>query len=143
METSLVIATGIGILWGRDCVYLDDVSRDGPGTLFLSGTINCRIVRDLKVTIASDEKPFLPFRVWFRQTLGFQMLELDTWESINDDPNALSQSCFEEVVGSRWLSRMEGKKTEKHRHLRLATYDDVFDIVCESFDWRFGAIQGA
>ncbi len=79
----------------------------------------------------------LPYELLFHNVLGFQMLELDAWGTQNADLSALSESCFEEVENSMWLKRLHDK-LERLRHLRLATYDDVFDVLCETYTWQFG-----
>ena len=82
---------------------------------------------DFRVADAED----LPFELLFHRVLGFQMLELDAWGTQNEDLSALSESCFEEVENSMWLKRLH-VNLERLRHFRLATYDDVFDVLCET-----------
>ena len=138
MQTLKVIETEIGILWGRDCVYLNHTSKPEARTLLLCGQINCRNVRKLTPPLGWENVQVIPYKLLFHNVLGFQMLELETWDSQNDDTSALMESCFEEVHNSSWLKRLEGKRTDSHRHLRLATYDDVFDVLCETYVWHFG-----
>ncbi len=137
MQISKLIETEIGVLWGRDCVYLDHTSKPDAGALLLCGTINCGIVRNFMPPPGWEQAEDLPFELLFHNVLGFQMLELDAWGTQNDDSTALSESCFEEVVESMWLKRVNAKLT-RLRHLRLATYDDVFDVLCETYTWQFG-----
>ncbi len=137
MQISKLIETEIGVLWGRDCVCLDHTSKTDAGTLLLRGTINCRIVRNYLPPPGWEEAEDLPYELLFRNVLGFQMLELDAWGTQNEDLSALSESCFEEVENSMWLKRLHDK-LERLRHLRLATYDDVFDVLCETYTWQFG-----
>lgn len=137
MQISKLIETEIGVLWGRDCVYLDHTSKANAGTLLLRGTINCRIVRNYLPPPGWEQAEDLPFELLFHNVLGFQMLELDAWGTQNEDLSALSESCFEEVENSMWLKRLHDK-LERLRHLRLATYDDVFDVLCETYTWQFG-----
>ncbi len=138
MQISKLIETEIGVLWGRDCVYLDHTSKPDSATLLLRGTINCRIVRNFASPPGWEEAEDLPYELLFHSVLEFQMLELDTWDLQNQDMTALSESCFEEVENSTWLNRLHGEGPQGHRHLRLATYDDVFDVLCQSYMWRFG-----
>lgn len=137
MEISKLIETEIGVLWGRDCVYLDHTSKTDAGTLLLRGTINCGIVRNYLPPHGWEQAEDLPYELLFHKVLGFQMLELDAWGNQNEDLSALSESCFEEVENSMWLKRLHDK-LERLRHLRLATYDDVFDVLCETYTWQFG-----
>ncbi len=137
MQISKLIETEIGVLWGRDCVYLDHTSKPEEGTLLLRGTINCRIVRNYVSPPGWEQAEDLPYELLFQNVLGFQMLELDAWGTQNYDSTALSESCFGEVENSMWLNRLHAKLT-KLRHLRLATYDDVFDVLCETYTWQFG-----
>ncbi len=137
MQISKLIETEIGVLWGRDCVYLDHTSKPNAGTLLLRGTINSRIVRNYLPPPGWEQAKHLPYELLFHNVLGFQMLELDAWGTQNEDLSALSESCFEEVENSMWLRRLNDKR-ERLRHLRLATYDDVFDVLCETYTWQFG-----
>lgn len=137
MQISKLIETEIGVLWGRDCVYLDHTSKTDAGTLLLRGTINCRIVRNYLPPPGWEEAEDLPYELLFRNVLGFQMLELDAWGTQNEDLSALSESCFEEVENSMWLKRLHDKLV-RLRHLRLATYDDVLEVLCETYTWQFG-----
>ena len=138
MQISKLIETEIGVLWGRDCVYLDHTLKPDAGTLLLCGTINCRIVRNFVPPPGWEKAEDLPYKLLFHNVLGFQMLELDAWDSQNDETTAQSESCFEEVENSTWLNRLHGIPTQSHRHIRLATYDDVFDVLCETYVWHFG-----
>lgn len=109
MQISKLIETEIGVLWGRDCVYLDHTSKPDSATLLLRGTINCRIVRNFAPPPSWEEAEDLPYELLFYGVLEFQMLELDTWDLQNQDITALSESCFEEVENSNWLNRLHGE----------------------------------
>ena len=137
MQISKLIETEIGVLWGRDCVYLDHTMIPDAGTLLLRGTIDCRIVRNFLPPPGWEQSEDLPFELLFHRVLGFQMLELDAWGTQNEDLTALSESCFEEVENSMWLKRLH-VNLERLRHFRLATYDDVFDVLSETYTWQFG-----
>ena len=62
------------------------------------------------------------------------MLELDSWD-ISETSKEWSSS-FDEVTRSKWVASLGGKVTHEHRHFRLQTYDDVFEVVCSGYDFE-------
>jgi hypothetical protein len=118
---NIPIITSYGILSGRDCVYLDKLSfENGTSTLLLEGSITgnlCDVPQDGDLT----------YSLRFRGVLALNLIELDSW-------NWKSASCFDEVRESDWISSLGGKVTLDHRHFFLQTYDDVFQVVCSSYE---------
>ncbi len=121
MARHLPIITSYGILSGRDCVFLDRVSFENrTNALLLEGSISgslCSIPQDVD----------LPYTLRFRGVLALNMIELDSW-------NWKSASSFDEIRESDWISSLGGKVTLDHRHFFLQTYDDVFQVVCSSYE---------
>lgn len=138
MQTRNTIHTDLGILWGRDCVFLDSVSMPDMTTLRLHGSINANIVRDFCAPDGWSKSDEIPYVFTFLRCLGYRVLELDTWDSQNDDTNAFLDSSFQEIVNSKWLASLAGKRDHSHRHFQLATYDEVFDIICSDYNLSFG-----
>lgn len=118
------IETTLGRLDGRDCIYLDGFAfSDRSSTLTLEGSINgdlCGI---------AQRGRFISFILRFRGVLAFKMVELDScdWEF---------ESSFDEVIESEWIKRLGGKVVSSHRHFFVQTYDNVFDVVCASYDFE-------
>jgi hypothetical protein len=118
------IETVLGRLDGRDCIYLDGYwFEDGSSTLTLEGSINgdlCGIAQPGR---------FISFILRFRGVLALKMVELDScdWEF---------ESSFDEVIGSEWVNKLRGKIDSLHRHYFVQTYDNVFDVVCTTYEFE-------
>ena len=138
MARRKIIHTEIGILRGRDCIYLDSLSMQDGSTVVLEGTVNTEIVREFKPPRDMPKSGELAYRLSFAGVLALQMFELDTWESQADDYyDAFSDSSFEEVLDSSWLGSLRGKVTAEHRHFAVQTYDDVVEVICRGYDLTF------
>ena len=122
MSQAQPVESEIGVLRGRDCIYLDSVElREGTNVLVLRGEING--------DLCSRQRPgeLIPYRLTFRGVLAIRLVELDSW--CFD-----CASSFDECVSSPWIRELGGKVTQAHRHFVVQTYDDVFDVVCETFE---------
>ncbi len=116
------IETPYGILRGRDAVYLDRVVvEDCTRTLVLEGAVS-------RVTRQPLNVDFSGYSLRFTGVLAFRCVELDStqWEW---------DASFEEILDSDWVRSLGGKVTSKHRHFFVQTYDDVFDVVCDRFEF--------
>ncbi len=121
------IETEYGTLYGRDCIFLDDVSfLGGTSSLKLTGEINKNLVSDTP----RSAPHFMPYELTFWGVLALKMIEFDSWDYE-------SVSSFDEVVHSKWIEKLGGKITNKHKHIFVQTYDDVFDVVCSSYKFKF------
>lgn len=129
-ETYQPVETKAGILWGRDAIFLSEVRYNGH-ELLLEGNINgslasCALSR------------WMYYSIVFSGVLAFRSVELDSWIHLYHHDGA-DKSCFVEVVNSLWQAQLGGKVAPSHRHFFFATYDHVFDIVCEDFDMKIEA----
>ncbi len=118
----LPIETPYGILRGRDAIYLDRVVvADCTRTIILEGAVS-------RVTGQPLNVDFSGYSLRFSGVLAFRCVELDSthWDW---------DASFEEILDSDWVRTLGGKVTLKHRHFFFQTYDDVFDIVCDRFDF--------
>jgi hypothetical protein len=116
------IDTPFGYLKGRDAIHLDRVLfEDRTNVVVLEGAVTRVSKEPLNIG-------FTGFSLRFSGTLAFRCLELDSskWDWT---------SCFEEIVDSDWVRTLGGKVTQKNRHFFVQTYDDVFDIVCDRYDF--------
>ena len=125
MPNNAPIKTSLGFLSGRDCIYLDSVSFNDMTTLVLAGSINGNL--------CSIRKPggFIPFTLHFKGVLALTMTELDSSNWLE-----AGESCFEEIRNSEWVCSLGGKVTPAHRHFYVQTYDHVFEIVCEKYEFQ-------
>lgn len=114
----------LGCIRGRDALFLRQVHFvNRTTTLILEGAINTRLCSKFDSTAEYD------YRLRFINVLAMQMIELDSW-------HCSSQSSFDEVVDSDWKRQLGGKVTNEDRHFVVQTYDDVFEVVCEHFDFE-------
>lgn len=122
------IETIAGIISGRDAIFLDDVQVSlYPHTIELRGELNSHLCSKFK-----DEDLFIKYGLKFSGVLAFVMTELDFKDH-------LGVSSFDRVVNSDWLDEMRRKDHSSKfkpntEHYVVFTYDDVFDVACESYE---------
>jgi hypothetical protein len=116
------IETPYGVLSGRDAIYLDRVIiEDCTRTLVLEGSVS-------RVTKQPLDVDFSGYSLRFSGVLAFRCVELDSTKWDWD-------ASFEEILESDWVRELGGKVTLKHRHFFVQTYDDVFDVVCDHYEF--------
>ena len=119
------ISTPIGIANGRDAIYMDKVEfTNRTNTLILSLGINTSLTSEN----TSSDIDFSDCRIKFNGVLATLQYELDCWDWD-------SESSFDEIVNSEWIKKLGGKVTSKHKHYLIQTYDDVFEVVCENYEF--------
>ena len=119
--------TVVGIIAGRDAIYLDDVQYT-PSALCLT------LRGDLNGSLCSQNKggaEWITYELTFLGVFAFRMIEIDLsgWRG---------QSSFDKVRNSTWLSELLAHdKTQslssRHNHFYVMTYDHVFDIIAKSY----------
>lgn len=118
------IETPLGFVSGRDGIYLELVEfKDLTSTVVL----DCSFNTNLCSASPQDNGQFQSCKITFKGVLAIQIIELDSWD-------CESETSFDEIVDSGWIKMLGGKVTQAHRHFLLQTYDDVFEIVCNSCD---------
>jgi hypothetical protein len=132
MERFEPVETVVGTISGRDAIYLDDVLFDyQKNSAELIGQFNSSLCSRL----GDDE--FVDYSLTFEGVLAFTITELDLSTSFGI-------SNFDRVVDSEWLagfreSDHSAKVKPNHQHFRIATYDDVIEVVCNNWSLRIGA----
>lgn len=116
------IETSLGRFFGRNCIYLDRITFE-DSTLVLEGSINGNLC-----TI-KHPNAFIPYSLRFLGVLALKLVELDSYHFNNE-------SCFDEIRRSNWIHSLGGKVTTHHRHFYVQTYDDVFEVVCEKYEFE-------
>src|SRR5688572_5295227 len=122
------VETEAGIISGRDAIHLDEVRVSlYPRILELLGELNSSLCSKYK-----DKEGWIKYSLKFSGVLTFKMTELDLREYFG-------KTSFDLVANSEWLNELQGKSyTDKlkpsHKHYTVFTYDDVFDIICESVE---------
>jgi hypothetical protein len=117
------IATELGHLRGRDCIYLDSVAFDQAATtLTLAGDINTAICSP------PLSGAFVPYELRFLGVSHHDRCPIDSsgwdWEA-----------SFEERFGSSQLAQLDPNGDLGLRHFFVQTYDDVFHVLCSSFEF--------
>jgi hypothetical protein len=125
-ESYVPVNTQIGIISGRDALFLDDM-RYAERELFLRGSVNeYRIPQPVSTPVS--------YMMVFYGVLAIRFVELDSWYHLYS-PSEPENICFAEVVDSQWKASLEGKVTSSHKHYYFATYDDVIEVVCEDYEF--------
>jgi hypothetical protein len=125
------VQTPLGILSGRDAIYLDHVQCSvNPLKLVLIGSFNGMLASEL------PQRGFYDYSLTFVNVQAFQTIELDLMEYD-------SQSSFDQVLHSQWLSRLQQRDAAHSvpqtiiatcKHYRLWTYDYVFNVICSEYE---------
>ena len=118
------IETSLGILKGRDCIYLDKVYKKDRSYLF-EGEINGRLLNNGKDS-------FIKYKLEFKNVISMFTCELDSYNAINTN----NVYIFEIVEDSKYLKIIAANDEldiKSLKHYRLKTYDDVFDIIAEDY----------
>ena len=135
-ETFEPIETVAGIIYGRDAIFLDEVHFDyEKKTVELRGELNSHLCSKYK----DDTDSFIGYSLSFSGVLAFAMTELDFKDYGN--------SSFDSVLNSKWLDEMRQKDHSAEVkpnlvHYLVFTYDDVFDVACESYELKILEARG-
>ena len=116
------IETELGVLRGRDCVYLDAVEQDGDGNMAFTGEINGKLAAGTG---------WVPYRLVFQGVAACFFCELDTYENLAG-AGCFDGSCFDRVEDSAWLETLPLRADfdkRRHAHYRLLTYDGVYHVI--------------
>jgi len=133
MEKAIAVNTCLGILNGRDCIYLDQVKRDDLNNLTFTGDINGHLISQHR-----NEKRWFPYTLTFRRVLAYFACELDTYENLAGAGHS-GDSSFDLIEDSSWLKSLPVRKDfdkDAYRHYRLFTYDDVYNIIAVSYSFE-------
>ena len=127
------IETSLGILKGRDCIYLDKVYKKDRSYLF-EGEINGRLLNNGK-------DGFIKYKLEFKNVISMFTCELDSYDAINTN----SVYSFEIVEDSKYLKIIAANDEldiKSLKHYRLKTYDEVFEIIAEDYVFEIGDNNG-
>lgn len=121
----------LGMLYGRDCIYIDTVTLDDMDSLTFSGEINGHLASKIQ------KEEWIPYRLEFRRVLAYFACELDTYENI-DGTRYLDYSDFTVIKNSVKLLKLPIRvdfDRSEYKHFRVFTYDVVFDIFAVSYEF--------
>jgi hypothetical protein len=127
-QKNIPVVTPVGELYGRDAIFLDDVSA-GRRVLILKGEINGRLT-----SIPQDR--YIGYTLTFKGVIAFSMIELDACKDFGI-------SSFDEILDSGWIGKIRASverdvlNCSQLRHFFVQTYDDVFNVVCQTYELAF------
>ncbi|MDE6728980.1 MAG: hypothetical protein K2J80_13750 [Oscillospiraceae bacterium] len=128
----------LGILNGRDCIYIDKVTLDSVDSLTFTGEINGWLASNIRA------EKWIPYTLVFHRVIAHFACELDTYENLYGT-EYLDNSDFILIENSERLEKFpirEDFDKSVYKHFRVFTYDVVFDIFAEDFELR-SDIKGA
>ncbi|WP_152393111.1 hypothetical protein [Paenibacillus guangzhouensis] len=130
MEKIKAIKTELGEIYGRDAIFLDDIQFNYlKKEVTLIGEINGVLCTD------SDDDEFIGYELLFKKVYYFNMVELDVSLEMFDIPYNESSS-FVEVFNTKILSDIKNAGNLELKQYVIHTYDDVFVIACQEFEFR-------
>lgn len=92
------IETSLGILKGRDCIYLDKVYKKDRSYLF-EGEINGRLLNN-------SVDRYIKYKLEFKNVISMFTCELDSYNAINTN----SVYSFEIIEDSKYLKKLSADK---------------------------------
>lgn len=120
----------LGILNGRDCIYIDKVTFADDSSLEFDGELNGSLCSGVR------EEKWIPYTLTFRSVIAHFVCELDTYEGFGNI-ECYRHSDFTEIESSALMSKIPIRKDynkSEYKHFRVFTYDYVFDIIAEDFE---------
>ncbi len=124
------IETDVGIISGRDAIFLNEIKFDySKQSVGFYGKLNSHLCSK-----SVDKNEWIKYSLTFVGILSFQMVELDF-------ADFRGKSSFDLVLNSKLLKNFEkydsaNKVKSEHKHYFLQTYDDIFEIICLSFELK-------
>jgi hypothetical protein len=121
------IHTQLGVISGRDAIYLDTMEQEFNRIIF-KGEFN-----GIVCTKNETGQEWVPYKLSFNQIQAFDCreLEISKWEVV---------SSFDEVVHSGLLNEL-GLDGKGYSHYILSTYDYVYSIIAKEFDLELTGSQ--
>lgn len=123
----------LGILDGRDCIYIDTVTLDHMDSLTFEGEINGHLASKIR------EYKWIPYKLVFKRVISYSACELDTFLNREyDGYMTFDYGCFTVVRNSKQLAELpirDDFDRSIYKHFRVFTYDVVFDIFAAGFEF--------
>lgn len=122
-ELRTPIVTSVGIIRGRDAVYLDEIMQVG-NTLTVRGEINSTLCSNC------DSKKWIKYELRFLGISSYRVWSLDIY------PSELNMvSSFDMVGDSTWARQLDRASSN---HYILQTYDFVYEILALEHEFQIG-----
>ncbi len=123
------IETRLGVICGRDSIYLDEVTYDyAHRKVRLSGEINGALCS------SSNDDSIIKYKLEFLGIYVFKLAELDLWCELTDIDFCITS--FGEIKNSALSAQASKVEGANLKHYLIQTYDDVFEIVCKEYKFE-------
>ncbi len=119
----------IGILDGRDCIYIDSVTQDDNDNLTFIGNINGFLASKVR------KSKWIPYKLNFSRVIAYFSCEIDSYENIDNNFH-LNFSSFNIVENSEYLAKFPMRNDfdkSIYKHYQVFTYDFVYNIIAVSY----------
>ena len=117
----------IGFPEGRDAIFLDNVQGKNTDTLTLNGELNGTLCSKL------NKEVYIPYNITFKNVLKVEVTNVDFHNYFNEETQEENKEVYSSFEEARDSGFLKATNTDRHRHFIFHTYDDVFDIVAESY----------
>ena len=122
----------LGTLWGRDCIFVDEVQQKGS-TLIFKGQINGSLASKI------HNKKYISFELTFKKVIKYSSCELDTYSADERVFHGADAASFLVVQDSEYLKdipvRYDYKKYE-YKHFLIYEYDFVYNVFAVDYELK-------
>lgn len=105
----------LGVLYGRDCIFVDNVVQTGS-TLKFKGKINGSLASKIHDNI------WIPYELTFKQVIKYSSCELDTFEASRNEAYATCKASFFIIQNSECLKKFLSAMTTKNMIISILWY---------------------
>ena len=134
MEYRAIKTKEIGIIYGRDAIYLDEFRQ-------IFGTEYCCIFKgefSSSLTDINSDKHFIPYIFSFSDVIYYQCCELDLYINEKKLDSSFDLVCNSSLIQELKNGSISSKISEDHKHYVLQTYDYIFDIIAKDYKLVIG-----
>ncbi|WP_342572253.1 hypothetical protein MKY85_07675 [Paenibacillus sp. FSL R5-0749] len=122
--------TELGVISGRDAIFLDKLN--------FTSTSEAELIREINARLCSqvNHENYIPYKFIVKGIYYFNMVDLDiSYSNILRDVNV--HSSLIEVVDSNLLATIKEVRGLDLRHIIICTYDEIFEIACKELEMKF------
>lgn len=124
MDMNKPITTELGIIEGRDGIYLDSMKQEfSPSRLFFVGEINSDLCTNNQLT-----HKWYAYEIVFNTVEAYdcRWIDISRWKTV---------SSFDEIHESNFIDKL-GLATEGLNHYLFSTYDYIYSVIAKNFEFK-------
>ncbi|MGY3795824.1 hypothetical protein [Aquimarina sp. 433] len=127
-----IIIKELGLIYGRDAIFLEKIEFDGTRSVKLTGEFNGSLCENVN----SENDKLIPYEISFKGILEFKIIELDFYNHSD------YTSSFEKVIDSKRITEFKNsyygdiKVKKSHEHYIFHTHDDIIELVADQFELK-------